>query len=92
MGNACPFSARAVRDCKDLPETGEGETQGERHAKKDYVGWRVAGDGGYSSQLWRHFVGNITYPGAAPFRLLIAFNSLKSVVVNQSFSFLPAPR
>lgn len=92
MGNACPFSARAIRDCKDLTEICEGETQGERHAKKDYVGCRVAGDGGYFSQLWRPCVGNITYHGAGPFHLLTAFNSLKSAVVNQSFPFLPAPR
>lgn len=92
MGNACPFSARAIRDCKDLPKICEGGTQEERLAKKDYVGWRVAGDGVYLSQLWRPCVGNITYHGAAPFCLLVAFNSLKSVVVNQCFSFLPAPR
>lgn len=89
-GNSHPFSARARRDCK-ISLKHEGEIQGKRKTKKNHVGWRVAGTGAIHHSFCGT-VGNSVYHGPVHFCLLVAFNSLTSVAVYQSFSLFPCPK
>lgn len=96
MGIACQSSARTIGDklhktvkisLKNAKERHNG-----KHTPRQTTRLCRLEVGGGSSQLWRHRVGNTVYHSAAPFLLLIAFSSLKSVFANQSAPFLLAPR
>lgn len=86
-GNSHPFSARARRDCKVRDCKVSLKHEGERRCRLE-SSW----EWGVSITALEALCRQNCLPCPDHFCLMIGFNSLTSVVVCQSSSFLPCPR